>query len=70
MGNPKFIEIDGKRLLWRDVLRLRREQRQACASAAQPALFELHEDRRPPSERTASRRYLEPSLFTLLDEEG
>ena len=36
----------------------------------QPALFELHEDRRPPSDRTAAGRYLEPSLFTLLDEQG
>ena len=70
MSNPKFIEIDGKRLLWRDVLQLRREQRQAGANAVQPALFELHEDRRPPSDRTAAGRYREPSLFTLLDEEG
>ena len=45
MSNPKFIEIDGKRLSWRDVLQLRREQMQACAGAAQPALFELREDR-------------------------
>ena len=70
MSNPKFIEIDGKRLLWRDVLQLRREQTRADASAVQPALFELHDDRRPPSDRTAAGRYLEPSLFTLLDEEG
>jgi hypothetical protein len=70
MSNPKFIEIDGKRLLWRDVLQLRRQQKHACASAVQPALFELHEDRRPLSDRTATGRYLEPSLFTLLHEEG
>jgi hypothetical protein len=70
MSNPKFIEIDGKRHLWRDVLQLRREQREACASAVQPALFELHEDRRAPSDRTAAGRYREPSLFSLLDEEG
>ena len=70
MSNPKFIEIGGKRLLWRDVLQLRREQKQACAGAVQPALFELHEDRRPVSDRTAAGRYLEPSLFTLLDKEG
>ena len=70
MSNPKFIEIDGKRLLWRDVLQLRREQKQACVNAVQPALFELHKDRRPRTDRTAAGRYLEPSLFTLLDEEG
>jgi hypothetical protein len=33
-------------------------------------LFELHEDRRPLSDRTATGRYLEPSLFTLLHEKG
>ena len=70
MSNPKFIEIDGTRLRWRDVLHLRRAQKQACASAVQPALFELHEDRRPLAGRTAAGRYLEPSLFTLLDKEG
>jgi hypothetical protein len=70
MSNPKFIEIDGKRLLWRDVLQLRREQKQACANAVQPALFELHEDRRPLAERMAAGRYLEPSLFSNPEREG
>jgi len=70
MSNPKFVEIDGKRLLWRDVLQLRREQKQASASAVQPALFELHEDRRPRSDRTATGRYLEPSLFSNPEREG
>jgi hypothetical protein len=70
MSHPKFIEIDGKRHLWRDVLQLRREQRAACASAAQPALFELHDDRRPSPERTAAGRYLEPSLFSTSEREG
>lgn len=60
----RFIEIDGKRYLWRDSLRLRREQRKAHAKAPQPPLFPLREDRRPPSERTAAGRYLEPSLFS------
>jgi hypothetical protein len=70
MTNPKFIEIEGKRLSWRDLLRLRREQKQACANAAQPALFELHEDRRPPADRTAAGRYEEPSLFSNPAREG
>jgi len=70
MANPKFIEIDGKRLLWRDVLELRREQKQACANAVQPALFELHEDRRQPADRTAAGRYQEPSLFSIPGREG
>jgi hypothetical protein len=65
MASPKFIEIDGKRYLWRDLLELRREQKNALARAQQPALFELKEDRKPVSERTAAGRYLEPTLFSF-----
>jgi hypothetical protein len=65
MTGPRFVEIDGKRFLWRDVLKLRREQKRAYANARQPTLFELIDDRRPPAERTAAGRYFEPSLFTL-----
>ena len=60
---PRTITIDGKRHLWRDILELRREQVRAAAKAVQPALFPLIEDRRPPAERTAAGRYLEPTLF-------
>jgi hypothetical protein len=70
MKEQRFIEVDGKRLLWRDLVEKRREQLRAAAKATQPALFELRDDSRPVSERTAARRYLEPSLFTLLDAEG
>ena len=68
MPYPKFITIDGKRFAWRDVLQRRREQQQAMAEPEQPALFELKEDHRPASERSAAGRYLEPSLFTVLDQ--
>ena len=63
---PKFIEIDGKRHFWRDIVKLRQEQLRAAAEAApvQPPLFELHEDFRPLCERNAANRYLEPSLFS------
>lgn len=64
MVRLNFIEIDGKRYLWRDLLQLRREQKKAHARMQQPALFELKEDRRPITERTATGRYLEPSLFS------
>ena len=67
MPAPRFIEIDGKRYLWRDIIKLRQEQRAAARRGEQPALFELHEDCRPATERTAAGRYLEPSLFTLTD---
>jgi hypothetical protein len=67
MASPAFIEIGGKRIPWRDVLELRREQRKAAAKAEQPALFELREDHRPAGDRSAGERYREPNLFTLLD---
>jgi hypothetical protein len=58
----KYIEIDGKKYLWRDLLKLRSEQRKA-ARRAQAVLFELKDDQRPKSQRTASSRFEEPSLF-------
>lgn len=70
MARLKFIEIDGRRYSWRDILHLRREQKRAFAKAEQPALFELRDDRRPPASRTAAGRYLEPSLFTFPEREA
>ena len=66
MTAPRFIEIDGKRHLWREIVKLRQEQCRAAAEAApvQPPLFELHEDFRPAAERSAASRYLEPTLFS------
>lgn len=64
MRAPPFIDIDGKRHLWRDIVKLRQQQREAARRAEQPPLFELRDDRRPSAERTAAGRYLEPSLFT------
>jgi len=63
MSAPAFIEIDGKLYAWRDILARRREQLRVYAAAKQPPLFELKHDPRPESERTASGRYREPSLF-------
>ena len=63
---PKFIEIEGRRMLWLEVVRLRREQVRAAIKAEEPTLFELKEDYRPPFERTARGRYEEPSLLSLL----
>ena len=65
MKHPALIEIDGKRYLWRDLVQKRREQLRAAAKAVQPPLFELRDDSRPATERTAAGRYREPSLFTL-----
>ncbi|HEX4141275.1 MAG TPA: hypothetical protein VHY09_13075 [Candidatus Methylacidiphilales bacterium] len=63
MSRLRFIDIDGKRYLWRDILEMRAEQRRAHAAAQQLALFELKQDCRPKATRTAAGRYLEPSLF-------
>ena len=59
-----FIVIDGKRYAWRDILKLRREQRKA-ARQTQLTLFELKDDRRPATQRTADGRYAEPTLFKV-----
>ena len=65
MPLPRFIEIDGHRYLWRDLVALRRAQ--ATPRVTQPALFELRDDSRPAGERSAAERYRAPSLFTLLE---
>lgn len=66
--NPTLI-LDGKPYRWRDLQRLRREQCQAAREARQLALFDtLSDDRRPAHERSASERYRQPGLFTLLEE--
>ncbi len=64
MSAARFIELDGKRYAWRDILQLRREQKNAHARGEQPTLFELKDDCRPVAERTAAGRYREPSLFS------
>lgn len=66
MSLPKIVVIDGKPHAWRDILKLRRDQ-QRQARVAQPALFELRDDTRPPSEKTTAGRYCEPSLFHDLE---
>ena len=66
MTYAPFIVIDGKRYCWKDILEVRRTQLAElyAAQARQPALFEiLHDDRRPPAERTAAGRYQQPTLF-------
>jgi hypothetical protein len=65
MSLPRFIDIDGRRYLWRDLVTLRQAQIQTRAE--QPTLFELREDHRPPGERNAAERYCEPSLFTRME---
>ena len=61
----KFIELDGKRYAWSELLRLRREQQKAARQPQQAALFETYDDSRPVSQQTASGRYAEPTLFKV-----
>lgn len=70
MKRPDTIMIGGRAYSWRAILELRREQLEAWKAArpAQPALFELRDDRRPGPERTAAGRYREPTLMTYLQE--
>lgn len=63
MSKLRYIDIDGKRYLWRDILELRRRQIEGHRRAQQIPLFELKHDCRPSTERTGEGRYLEPSLF-------
>lgn len=58
----RFIEIDGKRYAWKDILQKRREQINQ-ARQPQPTLFELREDHRPKTQTRAAGRFLEPLLF-------
>lgn len=60
----RYIEIDGKRYLWRDVLRIRREQTNV-ERRSQLVLFELRNDKRPASQQNADGRYREPTLFKI-----
>ena len=63
---PRFITINGQRVAWSEIVRLRKEQRERN-KAQQLTLFELRQDARPAAERSAAERYLEPSLFSLLE---
>jgi hypothetical protein len=67
MSAPSFIDLDGRRYPWRDVLAVRRAQLAARRKIEQPVLFELRDDCRPAMERTAADRYRQPSLFSLLE---
>jgi hypothetical protein len=70
VAKPDTLIIDGRAYNWQALCELRRQQLEAWR-AAQPrqlALFELKNDTRPVAERTAARRYREPTLFAHPDE--
>ncbi|MGJ5813611.1 hypothetical protein [Paludibaculum fermentans] len=57
--NSRFILIDGKAYVWREV-KMRRGQLQAQARQKQLTLFEMREDHRPEAHLTAVGRYQKP----------
>ena len=59
----KYFLLDGKKYLWKEIVKMRQEQVKAARQAAQLALFALQDDARPKSQRTASGRLQEPTLF-------
>ena len=63
---PRFMDIDGKRYLWRELVERGKAQVKKAAIPEQPTLFAEHEDRRPPGERSAAGDIRSPSLFSRL----
>jgi hypothetical protein len=65
MAKPDIILIGGHAYRWQEICELRRQQLEAWKAAQhrQLALFELKDDCRPATERTAAGRYAEPTLF-------
>lgn len=53
-----------RRYAMRDIHRLYKEQRNEERRARQLTLFELKDDARPPSQRSADGRFSEPLLFS------
>ena len=72
MRAPDTVIFEGRAYSWRALMQARRSQVEAYrkASAQQPALFEVREDRRPAPERSSAGRYREPSLLSLMAERG
>lgn len=59
----RYVLLEGKRYLWRDILKMRRQQAKQERQARQPVLFEMHNDARPLSRRSGDGRHCEPTLF-------
>lgn len=62
-GEMKYVVLDGRKYDWSEVRRLRRQQIIEARRVRQLTLFELKEDTRPSSQRSADGRYTEPLLF-------
>ena len=65
MAKPDVILIGGHAYRWQEICERRRRQLEAWKATQhrQLALFELKDDCRPATERTAAGRYAEPTFF-------
>jgi hypothetical protein len=65
MAKPDTIVINGHGYSWQQLCELRRQQLEAWRAAQhrQLSLFDLKDDCRPATERTAAGRYAEPTFF-------
>ena len=59
----RTVTLDGRTYRMRDVNRIYKEQRAEERRNSQPALFDLKDDIRPPSQRSAAGRHQQPLLF-------
>lgn len=68
VAKPDILIVDGHALSWQRPVELRRRQLEAwhAEQCRELALFELKDDCRPESERTAVGRYREPTLRSLM----
>jgi hypothetical protein len=68
MAKPDILAVDGRAFSWQRLCELRRQQLEArqAAEARQLVLFDLKDDCRPATERTAAGRYQQPSLFARI----
>jgi hypothetical protein len=72
VAKPDIIVVGGHAFSWQELCELRRQQLEEWR-AAQPlqlALFELLDDCRPATERTATGRYQEPTFWALVAGRG
>jgi hypothetical protein len=68
MAKPEIVIVDGHAFSWQRLCELRRQQLEArqAAPPRQLSLFQLKDDCRPATERTAAGRYAEPTFFTAM----
>jgi hypothetical protein len=72
MAKPDIILIGGRAFSWQELCELRRQQLEdwRAAQPRQLALFELRDDCRPATERTAAGWYQEPTFWARVAGRG